>query len=193
MTRPLRLEFLTAYLGAGHGRRAAVTIVELVVVLTIMAMLAAVAAPRVNNLMRRQRLEQSARHVINDIRLARSEAIRSKQRYSIIFEPALQRYRMGRYGRQPGDPERVVVVNAESGSSALLYQAIYTETSELVFDRLGMPDSAELIYLSDGVETAVLNVSPTTGKVTVSYQGPLTEPPSGDPETPPDDQPDQTG
>ena len=60
----------------GHRPARAVTLAELVCVVIILAIVGAMAAPRLNNAWRRQKLEMAARRVMADIQLARTQAIR---------------------------------------------------------------------------------------------------------------------
>ncbi len=140
------------------------SLVELVIVATIIGLLGAIAVPRLSHLMRRNRLQATARQVQQDLRLARSQAILDRADRRVVFEPLLQQYRLPEQrGTRPSSA--TYTVRLEGTGVRLVAPA-----AEVVFNKLGIPSSAATITLSDGIEQAVINVSGTTGRVSSTVQ-----------------------
>lgn len=66
-------------------RLAAFTLIELLIVITIVAVLAAIAYPNFANFIERQKLVSSAERLSSDLRWARSEAIKRNESVTIDF------------------------------------------------------------------------------------------------------------
>lgn len=146
------------------GCRPGTTLFELVMVLTILASITAIAVPRFSNAIRRQRLDRAAWQVSTDLRLARTHAIRDKASRRVVFEPGLARYRLPELPSQTATgseytgtmPEGVRLVSASFGAANL---------AEVSFNRLGIPSGAGTVVLRDGLEQVAISVSATSGRV----------------------------
>ena len=159
---------------AGRG----VTLVELVVVVIILAILGAVGVPRLAGVMRRQEFDNIARRVMEDIRLARTQAIVSKASCRVLFEPDQHRYRIPEMVDRD-HPSRAYVVPLDgSDASVSLAAADFAGAGTLLFSSLGVPQASGSVLLGNGVEEAVITVSPT-GRVTRAFQPSGTGLPAG--------------
>lgn len=154
----------------GRMRRG-VTLVELVMVLTIMACMAGVAYPRFNNAMRRHRLDAAARQVTEDLRLARSQAIRDKTDRTVTFSLADRSYTLDQQkgNRLAGEAYRVTIRGGDS-NRVRLKSASFGGNPQLTFNRLGIPTAGGEIVLTDDVEEVVLTVSAATGRISRAFR-----------------------
>lgn len=127
------------------------TLLELVVVLTIISAAAAVAMPRLSAASTRHRLDLASRRVTADLRLAARHAKASQTPWVVEFEPATLRYWVRPQGGAPvlsvdlrEDPYRLSGIAA--GSTASLVGG----RRAITFDRFGAPTSAVKLTISAG-------------------------------------------
>ena len=74
--------------------RPAYTLVELVLVLFIMGVVAAIAVPRLSQSAARQRVDGAASRIVSDLAYARSVARTSSSAVTVLFDPSRNRYAM---------------------------------------------------------------------------------------------------
>lgn len=148
--------------------RAGFALFELVVVILIMAIVGAIAAPRVANTIRHQRLDFASRRVMADLRLARSQAIRDQANRRVAFSMTAQTYTLPEY-TGPGAPY-TVRLDADSFTGVRLDSVGYSSPPEVVFSRLGFPQAGGNIVLGDDVEQVVITISATTGQPSRVFQ-----------------------
>src|SRR6185436_19007970 len=77
------------------------TLVELVVVLCIMGVVAAIAAPRYGAAIARQRVDGAANRIASDLAYARSVARMTSSSVNVVFDPPHDRYAI------PGAPDPI--------------------------------------------------------------------------------------
>ncbi|MBL7133361.1 MAG: GspH/FimT family protein [Phycisphaerae bacterium] len=151
---------------AVHNRKA-LSLVELVLVLAITAILAAVAVPRYGEAIARYQVEMAARRVVADLALARSRARISSTQQSVTFTPATNEYQI------PGLPDlRNSSVDYLANLSARPYRADLVSANfgpdaTVVFDGYGKPDSAGQVVVRVGDMQKTIVLDPDTGKATV--------------------------
>jgi prepilin-type N-terminal cleavage/methylation domain-containing protein len=154
-----------------------VTLAELVCVVVILAILGTIAAPRLSNAWRRQRLEMTARRVMTDIQLARTQAIRDKANTIISFDIANRRYTLqGQAGNRVSSGTYTVDLRRRGDRRIQLIEADFGGSPQVTFNQFGVPTTGGTITLGDGVERQTLTVSSTTGRVSRTTS---IEPPSG--------------
>ena len=153
----------------GAPPAAGVTLVELVVVLMVMAILTAAAAPSFFDSLSRYRVEASAARIAHDLRLARSHAKSVSVSQSVVFNsPATHQY------ETPGmdDPQRpgqtYSVSIAAEPYLATIVTVDFDGDSTIVFDGYGQPDSGGSITVQAGTHQRTVTVDAETGKVDVS-------------------------
>jgi type II secretory pathway pseudopilin PulG len=131
----------------------------MVLVAGIVAVIAAMAAPRYANSLARYRAEAAARRVAADLQLARNRAMTANASQSVVFQsfryqiPGLTA--MNGAATSPyrvdlaGDPYRLNAVTADFGGDA-----------RVTFDAFGVPDSDGRVTLTCGgtSKTVLLNV-----------------------------------
>lgn len=156
--------------GAGRrrGARRGLALFELVVVIAILALMGAIAVPRVAGVLRRQRLDLASRRLMADLNLVRSMAIRDQAERKMVLSPV---------GRYYALPEHLVAgaayqvqFNAPPYEGVLLRSVSY-DPAEVVFNRLGLPQAAGTIVIGDSVEQVTVSISATTGRTTRVFQG----------------------
>ena len=146
----------------GIGQRRAgwgFSLVELSLVLSIVAVFAAVAVPRYATSVVRYRADAAARRIVADLGLARAKARESSEGKTVIFDTAAGRLTIPGIRGLDGslsahttdlsaEPYRVRLVSADFGGD-----------SEVVLDGYGVPDSGgtAVIGLGDVLKTVVLD------------------------------------
>lgn len=141
---------------------------ELVMVLTIIALVAAMAAPRFSHATERYRIELAAARLGGDLRFARERAIATGQSLAVIFDTDRGEYtlsgvadpdhRLPEYTVQLGDePYRVAIRSADFGGN-----------TKLVFNGFGIPAAAGTVRLNGAAGDMVITVEAGSGAVTVA-------------------------
>ena len=158
---------ISGYVWRRHRGAAGMTIFELVLVLAIIGVLAAIAAPRYGAAIARYRADLSARRVVADLELARSNAYQTSQSRTVTFDlsaneasiPGLEGLKgmsysyITRFGQQPYQAQ---LIYADFGGDA-----------EVIFDGWGLPDTDGQVILQVGDITKTVSLDEDTGKATV--------------------------
>lgn len=148
-------------------RRAGFTLVELVIVVMIVGIVAAVAAPRYAATISRYRVEAAAKRIEIDLKLARRQAKIASAGQSIQFDTVAHSYVL------PGVPHidhpnldyRVELAKTPYDSSITLVN--FGGDAELLFDGYGCPDSAGTVVVQSGEYQKTVVVDPDTGEAKV--------------------------
>jgi type II secretion system protein H len=147
-------------------RYRAFTLAELVFVIIIIALLAAIAVPRLSNAMRRHRLDLSSRRVMADLQLARTQAIRDRADRTVSFDIPNFRYTLqGQAGQNAASAAYTVTLKKTIDQHVRLYSADFNGSSQLTFNKFGVPASGGTVVLTDGYERIILTISGTTGRI----------------------------
>lgn len=155
---------------SGGPRSAAFTLAELLVVLTILALLAAMAVPRYTLAAGRHRLDAAAQRLAADLELARERATMTSAAVDVVFDPATDSYKIAALA-DPAHPERRYVVRlaAEPYQCELLTAAAGPDLT-LTFNGFGHPETAAVIELRAGSATRKVLVDGDTGEVRIDEQ-----------------------
>ena len=124
--------------------------VELLAVITILSIVAALAAPRVAGFTTQQSLEAAARRIATDLDFARRNARNGSAARTVSFDPITNRYEMAGVSdpNRPAqdytvdlslDPYRAAIVSADFGGA-----------SAITFDGFGTPDSGGTVVVQVG-------------------------------------------
>ena len=145
---------------------AALSLVEMVLVLAILALLSAIAAPRYVNSIARYRAEMAARRVAADLALAQGNASNAGRPQAVVFVarsyqlpgmPHLDRKAYGDYTVDLArDPYNVTRVAAEFGGDA-----------QVSFDLYGVPDTGGSVVIEVGDARRVVVLHPESGRVEI--------------------------
>ena len=116
----------------------------------IMAMLAALAAPRFANFAAQQSLEAAARRVTTDIEFARRRARNTSTAHTIVFDTVAEQYEIAGVP-DPDHPsaDYTVDLSAEPYRAAII-SADFGGESKLTFDGFGAGNSAGSVVIQVG-------------------------------------------
>ena len=139
--------------------------VEVLVVVMILAIMAAVAVPKYADSLVRMRLDAAARRIVSDFAAAQARARVTSSRQTITFTvpPAGSSYQI--VGMS--DPDRTgltYTVNlADTSYQATLVSVNLGGDATLVYDGYGNPDSSGTIVVQSGSYTKTITIDPNTG------------------------------
>ncbi len=151
-------------------RRAALTLVEIVIVVLIIGVLSAIAVPKYAVTMRYVQLEAAAERVAADLRYARQYAKTKGTTQSVVFTPATDTYTLP--GMNDVDhPSQAFAVDLTSGEypASIASASLGSGGAEttVVFDLYGRPDFGGTVVVQLGSEQRTVTIDGTSGRVSV--------------------------
>lgn len=152
-----------------HCSRPAFTLLELVIVISIIAISAAVAVPRFTSTVTRHRAEHAAQRLMADLSLARETAMHGSTSITVDFDTRSATYTIHNVPdvNHPGTPDYTIRLS-ESPYFAKISSYDLGGDKQLVFDGFGVPDSAAAITLSIGNMSRAVIVSDVSGEISIS-------------------------
>lgn len=143
------------------------SLLELMVTLSIVATLAAIAAPRYHGSVARHRLDLAAARLVGDLDLARRVAVVEGRSVTVAFRPGDETYTLEQVADVDRGTADTVVDLAAAPSHLDLVSADFGGDLEVVFDALGQPDSGGTVVLGtgSGQRTVVLDAATRRGTV----------------------------
>lgn len=147
--------------------RAAFTLFEVVVVVAIMGMLAAVAIPRYANSIARRRVELAAGRIVEDLALARAQAMATSASCTVTFLGGSERVRIN--GMKPLDPGGAVYITelSQSPYQVNLRDIDFGGDNQVIFNGFGVPDSGGTARVLVGNYARTITLDPQTGRAEV--------------------------
>ena len=145
------------------------TLLELVIVLLVLAILTAAAAPKFFDSLARYRAEAAAKRIAHDLRLARRQAQSTSASQSVVFNsPGAHKYELPGMDdpNRPGKSYEVPVF--DEPYLATIVTANFGGDSTIVFDGYGQPDSGGSVTVQAGAHQKTVTVDAESGKVDVS-------------------------
>ena len=140
---------------------------ELVIVMVIVAIMAAVAVPRYGKASQRYRTEMAARKVIADLNYARRRASISSTAQSIDFDASNAQYEIsGVKDLRTGSNDYTVILS-ESPYNAKIVSVEFNGDGEVIFDGYGVPDSGGTIVVGVGDYTRTVVLNADSGKAEI--------------------------
>lgn len=147
--------------------RSGFSLLELVLVLSILVVLGAVAAPRYGGANARYRVEFAARRIAADLQLAQRAARASGASAVITFDTANHGYQITGVNALDGSGAYDVDLQAAPYQSRLS-SATFGSGSVLTFDGWGVPDANGTVIVDVGAETRTVSLSHPSGEVTIN-------------------------
>lgn len=142
------------------------SLIELVVVLTIFATIAAIGMPRYASAGRRYRLDATARQIKLDLEYARTKARTSSTSQEIVFDVAADRYVLtGLLDSSTGKTYTVIV--SDSPFRTRIVSVELGAGSRLIFDGYGRPDVGGEIVLQLGDDVRTIRVDAGADKIEI--------------------------
>lgn len=142
------------------------SMVELVLVLSIIGVMAAIALPRYSRSLTRYRVELAAHRIINDLDYARSHARQTSQSVRVRFKDFQDRVQIAALpGLKPNttyesllseDPYRVAINLPNFGGDG-----------DVIFDGYGKPDTGGTVVVQAGALSMTVTLDAETGKASV--------------------------
>ena len=149
------------------AHRRAVTIVELVIVVMILGILAAVATPTFYESLLYHRVESAARRVKADLELARSTARLKSTTQTLTFTG--HRYTLGASVTGFDDPTNQYIVNlGEPPYEIKTVTVNFDGAQSVAFDGHGIPSAGGDVTLTCDGHRAKISLNAATGEVTIS-------------------------
>ena len=150
-------------------RRQGFTLIELVIVVVIVGIMAAVAAPKYAESTSRFRVRAAANRIAADLNFARRKAEASGTNQAVQFSVVANRYELEGIG-DLDRPESVYVVDlGKSDYPATLLMVEFGGEDRVTFDMYGRPDVGGSLVIESGGMQAMVSVSAITGKASVQW------------------------
>ena len=143
------------------------SLLEMAIVLAILGIVTAIAAPRYNESLARYRADAAARRVIADLDHARRHARSSSAAVVVMFDAVQDTVTLSGVS-DPDNPSNGWVTRLSVDPYyADLVQAKFGESAKLEYDGYGDVVAGGKIYLVVGAEVRGIVVDPATGKAVV--------------------------
>ncbi|TWT41165.1 hypothetical protein RAS1_38590 [Phycisphaerae bacterium RAS1] len=140
---------------------------ELVVVIAITAIIAAVAIPRFGGAAQEYRVDLAARRVAADLRHAQRQARLSSSSQTVVFDAVADGYELvGVAGLNRASSGYVVSLASEPYEVDLV-SVSFDAKSQVQFDGFGRPDKAGVLVLRCGTHVRQVTLDVDSGQVTV--------------------------
>jgi len=126
------------------------TFIELMIVMLIFGIFAAVAAPRYREALSRFRADATAKRVAADLRLAQRHAQRTSTSQSVVFDVENNRYVLTGIPDLDHADQTYAFDLGDSDYQAVLQSAVFGNNSTLTFDIYGRPDKSGTVVIKAG-------------------------------------------
>jgi type II secretory pathway pseudopilin PulG len=143
------------------------SLLEIVLVLAIVGVLAAVAAPRYAQAGARYRADLAARRIRADLCLAQSQARAASAPRSVSFLPGPAQYQLLGVLSPDGVAGDYTVALSAEPYRAELVSASFNGSLQVVFNGWGLPDAGGTVVVRAGSEQRTVVLDGGTGRVTI--------------------------
>lgn len=152
---------------ASFVRHSGFTLMELALVVAIVVIFAAIAAPRYAQASARYRLDLAARRVAADLRLAQSAAKATSASCTVIFSTGTDQYELVGVPASDGQAGNYTVRLSDEPYKADLTGANFNAAAEVVFSGWGVPNQGGTVTLAIGSQQKTVTADSTTGQISI--------------------------
>ena len=149
------------------NRRQALTLVELVIVVLIIAILTAVSAPKYLEAYQRRQVDTAAMRIRADLNLSRQSAIAKSGAVSIIFDTDADNYKIPSMSGLDQRSEVYTVDLSASPYEVKLWADSFGLDGAVSFDMYGNPTRGGTLTLFADSYSQTVTLDPLTGKATI--------------------------
>lgn len=143
-----------------HRRPDAFTLVEITIVLLIVGIITAVAAPRLFDALSYHRAESAALRIRRDLQLARRIARTQSSQQSVQFVTVSNSYTLPGVADFDRSGRTYTVQLGDSTTMATLDTANFGGDAEVIFDGYGLPDTSGAVTIQVGNYQRTVTVEP---------------------------------
>ena len=152
-----------------HGRRPGFTLVEMLIVLAIIGVIAAIAMPRWLRAMSHYEADAAARRLAADLTWAQSRAHNTSSSQTVHLNPTNGSYQL----LGVADPDHAtqsysVDLTQPPYRSAIVSASAADANSNIVFDGYGAPATSGTVVIQAGDFQKTVTVNAGTGSITIS-------------------------
>lgn len=146
----------------------AFTLLEFMIVITIIGTLALIAVPRYASFLAEQRIEAAARRVGADLAYAQRSARMTSSSLTVRFNVSAESYTLvGLADPDHAGVDYSVILSREPYRTAITSINLGGDT-DIIFNGYGVPDSGGSVNLRLGNATRTVSIHPQTGQVTIT-------------------------
>lgn len=144
--------------------RMAFSLIELVAVILLMAILAAVAAPRWTTALEEFRATAAARRIVQDLTLAQRTAITASRSQRVSFSVATNSYSLSQVvSLDRASADYVTLLSEDPYRTRFISLFGTLSNQQLVFNGFGVPDRSGAIVIACGQSQRTIAVNADTG------------------------------
>jgi type IV fimbrial biogenesis protein FimT len=144
------------------------SLLELLVVITILALLARVTVPQLSGVLVRSRLDAAARRVVSDLSLAQKRARLLSSTQHVTFDAVTDSYQLVGLANSDHPTAAYQVLLGDVPYEAQIQRPNFGGDAEIIFDGYGVPDSGGTVYVVAGGQFRLVTLDAQTGRATVS-------------------------
>jgi len=160
MTRP--------HTTAESRRRDGFTLIEVVIVVLILGIMAAMAAPRFVRSLMYHRAETAAKRVRADLELARQHAMTTSAGQTVSFDVGQDRYVLSGIAALDRPSQVYTTVLSDPPYEASINSADFGDDAVVTFNGYGVPDSGGTVVVQAGRFQRMITVQTDSGEFSIS-------------------------
>lgn len=147
-------------------RRRAFSLLEAVLVMAILAVVAAMAAPRYAQAVSRYGVDHAAKVLMNDLSIARQRARTLGARQTVVFSELAETYEIAGLASldAPVQPYRVSLASCSPRAEIVTARFGAGSATSVTFDGYGVPDGGGSIVLQCGDARKTVTLDAATGR-----------------------------
>ena len=146
------------------ARRRGFSLIELVMVISIIGTFAAIAMPRYGNALVRYRVDAAAQRILADLDYARTQAMIRSKPQTIAFDVSANSYALAGIEGLNARLATYSVVLASEPYRADLFSASFGGSPTVTFDIFGIPNAAGTVVVQIGSASRTITLNVKTGK-----------------------------